>query len=121
VTLGIGIIALAILALPPAYLLIVWAWARRLGQSSKVASFAIWVAYTLIAVGGVVTLVGFTPGATAIVTAPHQPGGTSDKARALAEGISEVMNCGALGAVFAALAAAWLGFWWWRAGRKRAA
>jgi hypothetical protein len=118
VTLATGILALAILALPPASLLIVWIWARRLRRSSKLPSFAIWVAYTLVALGSVVTLMGFVSGATAILTAPHQPGDTSDKARALGEGISEVTNCGALGALFAALAAAWLGFWRWRAGRE---
>jgi hypothetical protein len=99
VTLATGIIAVAILALPPASLLGVWAWARRLRRSPRTPSFAIWIAYTFVALGGVVTLVGFVPGVMAILTAPHQPGDASDKARALGEGISEVMNRGALGVV----------------------
>jgi cytochrome bd-type quinol oxidase subunit 2 len=113
-----GIIAVAILALPPASLITGWAWARRLRRSSKLPRFAIWVAHTFVALGGVVSMIGFVLGGTAILTAPHQPGDTRDKARALAEGISEVMNCGALGAVVAASAAVWLGFWRWRAGRR---
>jgi hypothetical protein len=58
----------------------------------------------------------------AVIVAVHPVGGVqiepSEKARALAEGISEAMNAEALALLVAVLAAGWIGFWRWRGGGR---
>jgi hypothetical protein len=91
------------------------AWARRL-QKHGAPRLATAIAFALIAISGFVTIGGCAGAAI------HLTGGGGDepsqKARALAEGISEAMNCGALALVIASVAAAWMAFWAWRRRRR---
>jgi hypothetical protein len=76
---------------------------------------AAWGAYGLTALVAFVTLGGYV---AALIAASRPVQGDTDdasqKARRLAEGISAVMNCGALALLIAIGGAAWLGFWAWR-------
>jgi hypothetical protein len=105
----------AILIVPPSSIVGLVLWARRLAKRPGVPRVAALVAYGLAVVGGLVIASGVGLG---VVTATSAVAGEavkpSEKARQLAEGISEVMNCGALGLLVAGVAAAWVLFWRWR-------
>ena len=96
----------------------VFFWAGRLGKQPSASRLAVWVAYGLVAIGGLTIFVGLGSG---LLVATSAIGGEaiepSQKARRLAEGISEAMNCGALGLLFLGVAAAWIAFWKWRSRR----
>jgi len=106
---------LAIILVPSALVLGAWTWARRIGKRPEVPKLASRVAYGLVilsalaVVAGVV--VGFVGGFGAVSGDRIDP---SQKARVLAEGISEAMNCGALGFLLTVVTAAWLLFCSWR-------
>lgn len=105
----------AILFVPPASTIGLVPWARRLAKRPGVPRFAARVVYGLAAVGGLVIAAGLGLG---VVTATGAVTGEatepSEKARHLAAGISEAMNCGALGLLVAGFAAGWIVFWTWR-------
>jgi hypothetical protein len=109
-----AIFFVVVLLLPPAAIAGSILWARRLARRPGVPRFAAWAAYALagvamlVMVGGMVS--GFVVG-TGDLGSDAEP---SDKARRLAEGISEAMNCTALGLLVAGAAAAWILVWWWR-------
>jgi len=107
------LVLVVLLALAPVALLApLFLWARSLRRRG-VHRVGVWTAYVLIAVGVLVTSFGvlFTVRVMAVPPAPVDP---SQKARALAEGISEAMNCGAFVAMLAAAVAVWLAVWRWR-------
>ncbi len=91
----------------------VWRWARRMSRRPEVPDFVSWVAYVLVILSAVVILFGIIRGSLVGVEAVTS-GGTERNARALAEGISEAMNAGALGFLPTAAAASWLSFCTWR-------
>jgi hypothetical protein len=105
----------AILLVPPASIVGLVLWAPRLANRPGVPRFAARVVYGLAALGGLAIAAGLGLG---VVTATSAVAGDatepSEKARHLAEGISEVMNCGALGLLVAGVAAGWIVFWTWR-------
>jgi hypothetical protein len=108
-----------ILLVPPTSVAGLVVWARRLGRSESVPRFAVRVAYALVGLAGFTIGMGLVLG----IAAAHgglsdESAGTSDRARRLAEGISEVLNCSALGLASAGLCAVWILFWRGR-GRKQ--
>jgi hypothetical protein len=86
-------------------------WLRKRDAPRLVVS----VAYVLAALVGLVIVAGYVG---AVVVAVHpvgdEPVEPSQKARVLAEGISEAMNCGAFALLVVLIAAGWIGFWRWR-------
>jgi hypothetical protein len=108
-----------ILFVPPASIAGLVIWARRLSKTQRVPRFAARVAYGLAAVGGLAIIGGvasaFTSGVSAVTGESME---ASDKARRLAEGISEVTNCDALAVLVAGVAASWLLFWSWKTRRS---
>jgi Na+/proline symporter len=110
-------IVAGILFVPAVSVVAVWLWARRLGRRPELPRFASWVGYVLATIGAAVVVVGVGSGLIrslgAVSGESVEP---SQKARALAEGISEAMNSGACGFLLAVVAAIWLGFccWKWR-------
>ena len=105
----------AILLVPPVSIVGLVLWARRLSKTRGAPRTAARVAYGLAALGGLVIVAGLGLGVVS-ATSPLTGEGVepSEKARHLAEGISEVMNCGALGLLVAGVAAGWIFFWRWR-------
>jgi len=103
-------IVAGILFVPAVSVVAVWFWARRLGKRPELPRFASWVGYVLATIGAAFVAVGVVFGFfRALGAVSEDQPGVSQKARALAEGISEAMNCGACGFLLAALAALWLG------------
>jgi hypothetical protein len=81
-------------------------------MSVGVPRSAAWVAYALIGFAGLTVATGLVFGiAAALGGLSDEAAGTSDRARRLAEGISEVMNCSVLGLAAAGLCAGWILFW----------
>jgi hypothetical protein len=118
-------LALAVLILlgPPVSLTGVWISARRLKRRPGLPWFVASVAHLFVILGALSMLFGVAGGvhagrAIAGSVAPEQ------KARHLAEGISEAMSCSALGILSALVGALWLAAcaWRWRkpAGRTDA-
>ena len=105
------LLALVVLLVPPLSVVGLAVWARRLRKLGA-PRVVIWVAYVLSAIVGLVIVTGYVG---AVVAAGHPVAGgqvePSQKARALAEGISEAMNSGALALLIAVVAAGWLWFW----------
>jgi hypothetical protein len=105
----------AILLVPPASIVGLILWARRLVKTRGAPRFAAWVAYGLASVGGLVIVrglgLGVVSATSAVAAEALEP---SAKARHLAEGISEIMNCGSLGLLVAGVTAGWILFWRWR-------
>ena len=112
------ILAVAVLLAPPASVVGLILWARGLSKAPGTPPYAAWVAYGLAALGGLAVAAGLSLGVVSTTSALNgemvEP---SERARHLGEGISEAMNCGALGLLIAAIAAAWVLFWRWRARR----
>jgi hypothetical protein len=112
------LVMVLVIALTPAMLLLpLFAWARWLRRRAAVPRFVVGTSFALLAVGASVTLFG---GAVASLQAEtfraveSGDGAPQERSRVLAEGISEAMNCGALGAVIASVLALWLLFGTWR-------
>lgn len=85
-------------------------WAGWLRSRNAVPPFAAWAAIGLAGIAALVIVAGVLNGC--FVRATMFGDDPSAKATALAEGISEVMNCRALGFLIAVAAAVWLGVWW---------
>jgi hypothetical protein len=111
----VWLLAAAILLGPPLAVVGLVVWARRLRMRGA-PRFVVWVAYVLAALVGLVIGTGYVG---EVIVATHRVvEGTvepSDKARALAEGISGVMNAGALALLIAVVGGAGLGVWALRA------
>jgi hypothetical protein len=76
---------------------------------------AVFVTLFLASIAGLVALAGYVAGVLlAVGPVRGEQVDPSQKARALAEGISEAMNCGALALLIALIAIGWIGFWRWR-------
>ncbi len=107
----VGLIALT----PAAPLLPLLFWTRWLRRRTAAPRFATRISYALLVVGALVTLFGVVSTfRTVALNVADEVDGTSQKARMLAEGISEAINCGALAIVVALVAAFWLLFATWR-------
>jgi galactitol-specific phosphotransferase system IIC component len=94
------IVVAAILLIPPAAAVAVWLGVRRLARTTSAPKWAVWTGY-LLATLAAFFVAGEVFGGL-IVALGHRSGETvepSQKARALAEAISEGMNCGALHAL----------------------
>ena len=94
-------------------------WTGRLRRRGA-PRFIVWSAYGLAALGELVVVGGLVGGlVTGIVgttgTVGGEPVEPSQKARALAQGISEVMNCAAFGFLIALVGVAGLAMWRWLA------
>jgi hypothetical protein len=110
--LGTWLLLVVILLMPPASVAGLVVWARRLGRSESVPRCAVRVAYALVGLAGFTIGTGFVLGiAAALGGLSDESTGTSDRARRLAEGISEDLNCSALGLALAGLCAVWIMFW----------
>lgn len=106
--------------LPPLSVVGAWLWARRLGRRADVPRFVKWGAFALVVPGALFIGFGAVSGLLVLLGRPVS-GETvepSQKARRLAEGISEFMNGSAFGFLLAVVALLWLGFWAWRRRRK---
>jgi len=96
-------------------------WTRWLGRRSSVPRFAYRTSYGLVALAALAIAFGVIFGVVVGHGAVSGEGiDPSQKARALAEGISEAMNWSAFGLLIALVAALWLGFctWRWRQGSR---
>ncbi len=110
--LGTWLLIAVILLVPPASVASLAVWARRFGRRVGVPRFAAWVAYALVGLAGLTIATGLALGIVAAFGGlSDESAGTSDRARRLGEGISEVMNCSVLGVALAGLCAGWLLFW----------
>jgi hypothetical protein len=89
------------------------AWARQLGRQTKVPRFASRVGYVLAILSALAIVFGIVSGFV-VARSGLTLYGPGEKARALAEGISEAMNCSALGFLFSVVAALWLLLCSWR-------
>ncbi len=109
---------LAILTLPALSVVGAWLGARKLSKRADVPRFVRWAAFTLVVPGAAFIALGLVSGLlVGFGRVSGEAVEPSQKARRLAEGISEAMNCGAVGFLFAVVAALWLGFCAWRWGR----
>jgi hypothetical protein len=108
------LLAAVILAGPPASVVGLLLGARGLSKRGA-PRYAIGAAYLLAAIVCLTVLWGY---GGAVLLAMQSVAGEevdpSQKARVLAEGISEVMNCGALALLIALVPAGWIGFWMWK-------
>jgi hypothetical protein len=80
----------------------------------------VWIAYGLTGLAGLAIVGGVVSGVMTAI-GPARSDDRSDvsgRARFLAEGISEAMNCSALGLIVAVVGIVWAVFWNWR-GRPR--
>jgi hypothetical protein len=109
-----------IVLLPPLSVMGAVVAAGRMSVGAGIPKFAVWVAYGLTGLAGLVIAGGLVSGViTAIAPARLDDGSdVSQRARFLAEGISEAMNCSALGLIVAVVGIVWAVFWNWR-GRPR--
>jgi hypothetical protein len=103
----------AIFLIPPASAIGAWIWARRMSRRPEVPDFVSRVAYALVILSAVMILFGLVYGSLVGIDAITSDG-SEQKARALAEWISAAMHSGALGVIFAVVAALWLLFCTWR-------
>ncbi len=104
-----GLMVLAIAMVPLAAIVPLALWARSLrGRSAPRVAIAI--AYAALALGVVITLLGAVAAERPLITALAGANTPVDRARALAEGISEAMNCSALAVILSIAAALWLLF-----------
>jgi hypothetical protein len=119
VSLIVSALVVVTFLLPWVFVVGAWIWARRLGRRAEVPRFVKWVAYALVVPGAFFIAQGVVSGLLAgFGRASGESIDPSQKARRLAEGISEFMNSSAFGFVFAVVALVWLGFWAWKVGRK---
>ena len=110
------VLVIAVTAFAPAALLVpLFMWARWLRRRTTAPRYAAVTALGIVAVSALVTVMGAVAAIHAVTAARiDESSDASVKARVLAEGISEAMNCGALGVAIAVPAAVWLLFATWR-------
>jgi hypothetical protein len=109
------VLAAAIVLAPLLSVVGVWAWARKVGERQNIPRFASRVAYALAILGAASIAFGVVSGSVSgLSVVSGERIDPSQKARVLAEGISEAMNCGALGFLLTVIAALWLSFFTWR-------
>jgi hypothetical protein len=111
------LVAAVVLLLPPVSVVGLTIWAGRLRRRGA-PRFIVWSAFGLAALAGLVVVGGLIGGlVTGIVGTTGTVGGMpvepSQKARALAQGISEVMNCAAFGFLIALAGVVGLAIWRW--------
>jgi hypothetical protein len=116
-------LAMAVILLsPPASMVAVVAvlvWTTKVRRRRMAPGFVVWTAYALATVAGLAIGSGLVGALRAGSSAMSGEGlDPSQKARALAEGISELMNCGAFGLLVAVAGAGWLGVWSWILARR---
>ena len=114
------LLTIVIALLPAAAIAGLGLWARWLRRRALAPQWAGSIAYGLVVIGALPFVGGAAWGAWTVMGA--NAGEPGDKARVLAEGISEAMNCGALGLLVGIGGMLWLGFctWMWhRAARRR--
>ncbi len=105
-----------LLVIPLAAVIGIGLWTRGLRRRGTVPRFAIHTAYGFVVLSGAIVAVA---AGLVLVALAGRGGDTAVKrAAALATGISEALNNGALGLLVAMVGAAWLGFCTWR-WRKR--
>jgi hypothetical protein len=110
--LGMWLLLAVVLLQPPASVTGLVAWTRRLRGSVGVPRFAVRVAYALAALAGVTIATGLVLGVVSAVGGVRdESAATSDRARHLAEGISEILNGSVFGLLPAGIGAAWILFW----------
>jgi len=88
-------------------------WTRWLGKRAGAPRWAWGTAAGIVALGVIVS----TAGCVLVATVMRAPGAAidpSDKARVLAQGISEAMNCSALVVLLMIVVTGWLVVWTWR-------
>jgi hypothetical protein len=98
----------------------IWVWTRWIARHTAAPRFATAIGYVLGAVSALAVVAGVTSGPLLATLHPSSP--PSEKARELAEGISEAMNCAALAVVVVLVGGVWLSVctWKWRpTARKR--
>ena len=111
----ISIIVAVVFLVPALSVVGAWMWARRLGRRAEVPRFVKWGAFALVVPGALLVAFGVVSGLlVGFGRVSGEAVEPSQKARRLAEGISEFMNCSAFGFLFAVAALLWLGFWAWR-------
>ena len=89
-------------------------WTRWLAVRTAAPRFALRTAHMFLALGTFAAFLGAAGGVGALTAVTGERGDASQRARALAEGISEAMNCGALVLLVAMILALWLLFGTWR-------
>jgi hypothetical protein len=112
------VLALGIFAVPPAAVLGLWLWVRRLQRRVGLPRFAKWSSYTLIGVAGVITI-GTVVVLIQSVLAVRAPGlSAAQKQSILASGIAEAFYNGVFGVLLVVIGVLWVGFVRWRASRR---
>jgi hypothetical protein len=106
-------VAVALFLVPAASVIGVWIWARRLSQRPEMPPFASRVANGLVILSAVAIVAGIVAG-LAVGRGVIMSAGPIERARGLAEGVSEAMNGSAVGLSVAALTALWLLFCTWQ-------
>jgi hypothetical protein len=101
---------LAIALVPALVVMGLWFWARWLGRRAGAPRWAVFIAYVFVVLAAL-PVVG---GAVRIGARWGQDRGAGAKARALAEAISEAMNCCSLGLFVAVAGMIWLAVCTWR-------
>lgn len=102
--------AVALFLVPAASVIGVWIWARRL--SPEVPPFASRVAHGLVILSALAIVAGVVAGLV-VGRGVMLSGGPSERARWIAQGVSEAMNASAVGLMVVALTALWLLFCTW--------
>lgn len=98
---------------PVGLLAALFLWARWLRRRTAAHRYFVWAAYALLGAATLLFLSGFGFVGVVFLSGPQDG---ADKARQLAESISEAMNSGALAMTIGAATAVWLlvGTWRWR-------
>jgi hypothetical protein len=96
-----------------------WVWARWLARQNSAPPLASYTGYGIAVVAALPIVAGVASGFhSALGPISGVTLDPSQKARILAEGISEAMNCSVFGFLVAALGGLWLGFCTWRWRRR---
>ena len=106
------VMMVALFAVPVGALVGVAVWTRWLRRRTSATLYTVRAAYAVLTVAGVLIAAALVSSVRAALASSSAT--PRDKARMLAEGISEAMNCGALGLIIAVVGAIWLGSCTWR-------
>lgn len=111
--LAAGLVVL-IAAVPAAFLVALFSWARWLRRQTSKPPYAPWAAYLLLTLAAVQAVRGLEGAAVAILRIVSRDISLADRQHVLASGIAEAMYGGMLTVVVAAAVALWLLFFTWR-------